>query len=115
MVRTHVLICGGTGCSSSKSEEIMSVMEAEIAAKGLSEETEAKITVEGPLKSVCVYNNPYLSELVMESMKKVVGEENTVYFEMGMSSEDFSRFGEVVPAVFFRLGTRNEKKGISIV
>ena len=82
-------------------------------AKGLSEETEAKITVVGPLKSVCVYNNPYLSELVMESMKKVVGEENTVYFEMGMSSEDFSRFGEVVPAVFFRLGTRNEKKGIT--
>ncbi|MBQ4121605.1 MAG: NADH-quinone oxidoreductase subunit NuoF [Clostridia bacterium] len=38
MVRTHVLICGGTGCSSSKSEEIMSVMEAEIAAKGLSDE-----------------------------------------------------------------------------
>ena len=82
-------------------------------AKGLSEETGAKITVVGPLKSVCVYNNPYLSELVMESMKKVVGEENTVYFQMGMGSEDFSRFGEVVPAVFFRLGTRNEKEGIT--
>ncbi len=82
-------------------------------AKGLSEETGAKITVEGPLKSVCVYNNPYLSELVMESMKKVVGEENTVYFNIGMGSEDFSRFGEVVPAVFFRLGTGNKKKGIT--
>jgi len=82
-------------------------------AKGLSEETEATITVEGPLKSTCVYNNPYLSELVMESMKKVVGEENTVYFNMSMSSEDFSRFGEVVPAVFFRLGTGNKEKGIT--
>ena len=82
-------------------------------AKGLSEETGAKITAEGPLKSVCVYNNPYLSEVVMESMKKVVGEENTVYFKTGMGSEDFSRYGEVVPAVIFRLGTRNTAKGIT--
>ena len=82
-------------------------------ARGLSEESGARITVEGPLKSVCVYNNPYLSELVLASMRRVVGEENTVYFKMGMGSEDFSRFGEVVPAVFFRLGTRNEKQGIT--
>lgn len=82
-------------------------------AKGLSEETGAKITVFGPLKSVCVYNNPYLSELVMDSMRKVVGEENTFYFGMGMGSEDFSRYGEVVPAVFFRLGTRDKAKGIT--
>ena len=33
MVRTHVLISGGTGCTPSKSEEIMKVMEAEIEAK----------------------------------------------------------------------------------
>lgn len=79
-------------------------------AEGLSTETGAKITVEGPLKSVCVYNNPYLSELVMETMKKIVGEDNTVYFKVGMGSEDFSRYGEIVPAVFFRLGTGNKGK-----
>lgn len=83
-------------------------------AKGLAEETGATITVEGPLKSVPVYNNPYLSELVMRSMRKVVGEENTRYFPAGMGSEDFSRYGEVVPAVFFRLGTRNTEKGITM-
>lgn len=82
-------------------------------AKGLSEETGAKITVVGPLKSVCVYNNPYLSELVMDSMRTVVGDDNTACFQMGMSSEDFSRYGEVVPAVMFRLGTGNKAKGIT--
>ena len=81
-------------------------------AQSLAAETGARITTHGPLKSVCVYNNPYLSELVMDSMRSVVGEENTVYFEMGMGSEDFSRYGEVVPAVFFRLGTGNAEKGI---
>ena len=49
----------------------------------------------------------------MESMAKVVGESHTVHFNLSMSSEDFSRFGEVVPAVFFRLGTGNKKKGIT--
>lgn len=82
-------------------------------AKGLSEETGAKISVVGPLKSVCVYNNPYLSDLIMDSMKKVIGEEKTVTFKMGMGSEDFSRYGEVIPAVFFRLGTGNDLKGIT--
>ncbi len=81
-------------------------------AKSLSEETGAQIKATGPLKSVCVYNNPYLSELIMESMKKVVGEENTELFNAHMGSEDFSRYGEVVPAVFFRVGTGNKANGI---
>ncbi len=74
-------------------------------SRSLAAETGAEISTYGPLKSVCVYNNPYLSELVMASMKKVVGEENTRLFKVGMGSEDFSRYGEIVPAVFFRLGT----------
>ena len=82
-------------------------------AKSLSEETGAEIKVTGPLKSVCVYNNPYLSELALESMKRVLGEENAGLFRLGMGSEDFSRYGDVVPAVFLRLGTRNKAKGIT--
>lgn len=80
-------------------------------AKGLSEETGAKIDVTGPLKSVCVYNNPYLSKLMVDSMKKVVGEENISPVKPVLSSEDFSRFSEIKPGVFFRLGTGNEEKG----
>ena len=37
-VKTHVLVCGGTGCTSSKSVEIMEAMRAEIEKVGLSEE-----------------------------------------------------------------------------
>lgn len=80
-------------------------------AKCLSEETGAEIEVTGPLKSVCVYNNPYLSRLVLDSMKKVVGEENTCITKPSLSSEDFSRFSEIKPGVFFRLGTGNKEKG----
>ncbi|MBR0425500.1 MAG: NADH-quinone oxidoreductase subunit NuoF [Clostridia bacterium] len=38
MIRTHVLICGGTGCSSSNSMLIADRMEEEIAKQGLADE-----------------------------------------------------------------------------
>jgi len=38
MIRAHVLICGGTGCTSSGSKKIQEAFEQNIAAAGLSEE-----------------------------------------------------------------------------
>ena len=38
MYRSHVLVCGGTGCTSSGSQRIIGRLEKEIAANGLSEE-----------------------------------------------------------------------------
>lgn len=38
MVRSHVLICGGTGCTSSGSPAIREKLAAELEEKGLSEE-----------------------------------------------------------------------------
>ncbi len=38
MYRSHVLVCGGTGCTSSHSNEIIEKLESEIAAKGLKDE-----------------------------------------------------------------------------
>lgn len=84
-------------------------------AKCLSDETGAEISVTGPIKSYCVYNNPYLCELMFSSFEKVVSKENIVVAEPKMGSEDFSRFGAIIPAVFFNLGTRNAEKGITRV
>lgn len=38
MYRSHVLVCGGTGCTSSGSEQIVSTLEYEIAKQGLEQE-----------------------------------------------------------------------------
>lgn len=38
MYRSHVLVCGGTGCTSSGSHQIIETLEREIEAQGLSEE-----------------------------------------------------------------------------
>ncbi len=82
-------------------------------AQTLSEFYGVEIKVHAPLKSTCVYNNPYLSELMLESMEKVVGKENAVVIDYVLGSEDFSRFTDIVPSVFFRVGIRNEAKGIN--
>ena len=38
MIRTHVLICGGTGCTSSGSVKIAEALEEQIALNGLADE-----------------------------------------------------------------------------
>ncbi len=38
MYRSHVLVCGGTGCTSSGSEQIVAVLEREIQKQGLADE-----------------------------------------------------------------------------
>lgn len=82
-------------------------------AQTLSDMYGVEIKVHAPLKSTIVYNNPRLSEILIESLEKVVGKENVDIIEFGMGSEDFSRFTDIVPSVFFRLGVRNEEKGIT--
>ncbi len=40
MYRSHVLVCGGTGCTSSNSQQIIETLEKEIAANGLEKEVQ---------------------------------------------------------------------------
>lgn len=64
------------------------------------------------LQASVLYNNPYLSDCVIESAKKIVGENNIAPMPVKLSSEDFSWYLTQKPGVYFRLGTRNEQKGI---
>ncbi len=41
-----------------------------------------------------------------------LGEENVVDLDLRMTAEDFAYFSQKVPSCFYRLGTRNENKGI---
>ncbi len=85
-------------------------------AQCLSEMYGVEIKVyDASLKSTCVYNNPYLADLMKKSMQKVVGPENVENITYSLGSEDFSRFTDIVPSVFFRLGVRNIEKGIDPV
>lgn len=80
-------------------------------AENCAKQIGARAEVNSSLKALVVYNNPYLSDLVLDSAAKVVGQENVVHMPEKLSSEDFSQYLTRKPGVFIRLGTRNEKKG----
>lgn len=70
----------------------------------------SKVTSE--VKSLVLFNDYELSESILNTMKRVVGEENIVTVTKKLSSEDFSRYLVDKPGVFIRIGTRNIEKGI---
>jgi amidohydrolase len=63
------------------------------------------------LKAFVLYNNPYISELVLASAEKVIGKDKIARMPEKLSSEDFSQYLTKKPGVFIRLGTRNAAKG----
>ena len=82
-------------------------------ARNAANESGAEVKVESNLKCYVVYNDPYISDLVLSSAAKVIGEEKLSEMPIKLSSEDFSQYLTKKPGVFFRLGTRNSDKGIT--
>ncbi len=79
MIRSHVLICGGTGCTSSGSVKIKDAMEAEIIAKGLADEVKVVMTgcfglcALGPI--MIVYpEGTFYSNVTVADIPEIVGE-----------------------------------------
>jgi amidohydrolase len=58
-------------------------------------------------------NNPELTRRIKKAAEEYVGKENVVDIELTLGSEDFSYYSHVIPASFYRLGTRNDAKGIT--
>jgi len=79
LYRSHVLICGGTGCTSSRSQEIKKEMEKYIAEFGLENEVQVVMTgcfglcEAGPI--VIVYpEGTFYSRVKVEDAKRIVEE-----------------------------------------
>lgn len=79
MYRSHVLVCGGTGCTSSHSAEIIAKFEKEIAEKGLADEIKVIRTgcfglcALGPI--VVVYpEGAFYSQIKVEDVPEIVDE-----------------------------------------
>jgi metal-dependent amidase/aminoacylase/carboxypeptidase family protein len=51
--------------------------------------------------------------MVRERATKYMGVENIVDLELWPAGEDFAYYSQNIPACFYRLGTRNEEKGIT--
>ena len=79
MYRSHVLVCGGTGCTSSHSNEIIEKLESELAAKGLQDEIKVIKTgcfglcALGPIMIVYPEGSFY-SEVTVDDIPEIVEE-----------------------------------------
>ncbi len=79
MYRSHVLVCGGTGCTSSNSTAIIEALEKEIEAKGLKDEVKVIKTgcfglcALGPVMVVYPEGSFY-SEVKVENIPEIVEE-----------------------------------------
>jgi amidohydrolase len=58
-------------------------------------------------------NHEEEARLVASACGEFIGEENIVYPKPSMGSEDFAYYLEKVPGALFRLGSRNEAKGLT--
>jgi len=59
-----------------------------------------------------LFNDPELTRKMKSSAIDYLGKENVVDLDVWMAAEDFSYYTQELPGCFYRLGTRNEEKGI---
>ncbi|MEJ7643355.1 MAG: M20 family metallopeptidase [Chryseolinea sp.] len=81
---------------------------AESLAEGMGGKCEVDISRGYPY----LENNPELTRRIRESAVEYVGKENVVDLDISLGAEDFAYYSQIVPASFYRLGTRNDAKGI---
>ena len=101
MIRAHVLVCGGTGCTSSGSPKIQDAFNQEIAKNGLAEEVKVVQTgcfglcALGPV--VIIYpDGTFYSNVTVEDVAEIVSEhllkgrvvERLVYNDTGDATEN---------------------------
>jgi len=60
-------------------------------------------------------NDDKMVDIIVNEAKKIIGKENVIDLkDPVMGGEDFSRYLQIVPGAFFRLGTCNPKKGTCV-
>jgi len=91
----------------SKSHKVMQEF-----AKKISEKYNIEIDFEIKKGYPFLKNDEILTNLSSQFAKQYLGENNVVELPIRMTAEDFSYFTFERPSCFYRLGTRNEEKGI---
>ena len=126
MVRTHVLICGGTGCTSSGSVKIREALTAEVAAKGLADEVKVigtgcfGLCALGPI--MIVYpEGTFYSNVTVEDVPEIVEEhflkgrpvERLVYHEV--KSEDTHHATSLAETTFYKKQKRVALRNCGVI
>jgi len=82
---------------------------AQSIAKGMGAECDVNIDKGYPF----LMNDEDLTKSSRTAAEEYLGKENVVDLPIWMGAEDFSYYSQEIPACFYRLGTRNEERGIT--
>lgn len=82
---------------------------AKSIAEGMGGKCEVKISRGYPY----LQNDVSLTKRIREAANEYIGEQNVVDIDLTLGSEDFAYYSHVIPASFYRMGTRNEEKKIT--
>jgi amidohydrolase len=82
---------------------------AESLAEGMGGRCEVDISRGYPF----LQNDPQVTRRIKAAATEYVGKENVVDIDITLGAEDFAYYSQIIPASFYRLGTRNEAKGIT--
>ena len=126
MFRSHVLICGGTGCTSSNSLKIQEAMNNEIAAAGLENEVKVVLTgcfglcALGPIMIVYPEGTFYSNvkpedahDIVQEHLLKGRPVDRLVYHET--KSEDMSHATSLSETAFYKKQKRIALRNCGVI
>lgn len=91
----------------SEAHELMINM-AEQIARSMGGDCEFRIDKGYPF----LINDEELTHLIKNAAMEYLGAENVVELGLRMTAEDFAYYSQHMPACFYRLGVRNDKKGI---
>jgi amidohydrolase len=91
-------------------QEALELMKVKI--DHIAKETNTKIEFEIVKGYPFLENNPSTTKELKTKAKEILGDKNVEDLGLRMTAEDFSFYTQLVPACFFRLGVRNEEKGI---
>jgi amidohydrolase len=93
--------------SESSRKRIPRAMEA--AVKGIAQGLGGDATFGFEQDIPPVYNHPELLDLMRSSFDEALGEKKLVEIKPQMTADDFGRYGQKVPSLFFFLGSRNPR------
>lgn len=81
-------------------------------ADAIAEENKIEINFDIHKGYPCLVNDEDLTSKSIAFAKEYMGAKNIIDLPIRMTAEDFAYYSHQVPSCFYRLGTRNEKKGI---
>ena len=81
-------------------------------AEGLAESMGGECELEVRVGYPFLKNEPVLTQNLKSYAREYLGEENVVDLDLWMAAEDFAYYTQETDASFYRLGIRNEDKGI---